>query len=313
MSRRIEKEIVLVTGATGFIGRHCAWELSDQGYRTIGLDIIPFPDASSWGLSSFTRGRVCVNEMEKLAKKYGLPSYIIHCAGSGSVPSSFKEPSADFSSNVVTAMEVLEFSRYHKSRIGVVIPSSAAVYGVSKALRLRESSPIHPVSPYGIHKHMSEELALSYSKNFGVPSSVIRFFSVYGTGLRKQILWDACSKAEKGNYVFAGQGTEIRDFMHVTDAARLLVIAVGKASPSCPLVNGGTGNGTSVNEILTMIGECWNPTLRPEFTGNKRQGDPMHYLADVTRLRSWGFKPRMEMAKAVKAYVDWYKTVSKGD
>jgi UDP-glucose 4-epimerase len=307
------KEMVLVTGATGFIGRHCARELSDQGYRTIGMDIISFPGASQWGLSSFTCGRVCVDELEKLVKKHGLPSYVVHCAGSGSVPVSFENPRADFVSNVVTTMEVLEFSRCHESRVGVIIPSSVAVYGFAKALRLRENGPTHPVSPYGIHKRMTEELALSYSKNFGVPSSVIRFFSVYGAGLRKQLLWDACSKAESRNYVFAGHGTEVRDFIHVTDAARLLVIAMEKVSPSCSLVNGGTGKGTSIDELLTMIGDCWNPTLRPAFTGKSRQGDPTHYIADVTRLHSWGFESRMEMGEAVKEYVAWYKAVTASD
>ena len=311
MNQRIKEEMVLVTGATGFIGRHCARELFDQGYRVTGLDIVPFPDAREWGISSFICGHVCMAGLERLAKKCGYPHNIIHCAGSGSVPSSFEKPYDDFLSNVTTTLEVLEFSRVHGSQIGVVIPSSVAVYGPSNKVRLRETFETNPISPYGIHKRMTEELVSSYSKNFQVPSSMIRFFSVYGAGLRKQLLWDACSKAERGNYVFEGQGTEIRDFLHVTDAVRLLVLAMKKVSASCSLVNGGTGKGTSTNEILTMIGDCWSPKLQPTFNGKSRKGDPTHYIADVTRLRTWGFQPCRDMYKTVKEYVAWYRKLKK--
>src|SRR4030095_13057401 len=78
----------------------------------------------------------------------------------------------------------------------LIYPSSAAVYGVVKQAPIGESSPIAPVSPYGLHKAMAEELCSTQSKHFGLRCAIVRFFSVYGPGSRKQLLWDLAQKIE---------------------------------------------------------------------------------------------------------------------
>lgn len=178
------KKLVLVTGAAGFIGRHCAKELSLQGYTTIGVDICSFPDASKWGIDVFQKNNVSNHNLEGICKLNGLPSCIIHCAGSGSVPYSYVNPCDDFYKNVETTIEILEFSR-RSGGISVVLPSSAAVYGIAKNLPIREDTYPNPVSPYGVHKRLAEEVVMSFSKYFDVPTAIIRFFSVYGIGLQK--------------------------------------------------------------------------------------------------------------------------------
>lgn len=80
-----------------------------------------------------------------------------------------------------------------------------------------------------------------------------------------------------------------------------------KASPSCPIVNGGMGRGITINEILTIIGKNWTPELLPVFSGEYRIGDPEQYIADTTILNSWGFIPKIKIHYAIKDYVSWFQ------
>lgn len=302
------KDTVFVTGAAGFIGSYVARTLADSGVRVIGLDRISLAEdtASEWGMTAFVSGH-CNRQHLMRASEYGIPTAIIHCAGSGSVSASFENPIFDFQANVGTAIEVLEFARGNERMVPVVMPSSAAVYGAALSFPQREDMPLCPVSPYGVHKVMMEDLCRSYARHFTLPVAIVRLFSVYGNGLRKQLLWDACSKARLGNFSFSGTGEEQRDWLHVTDAARLLVLAIRKASAECPVVNGGTGQGITIKSILMQIGDQWNPPLEPRFSGECRQGDPAHYVADTTRLSRWEFIPQINMAIALSSYIQWFK------
>lgn len=298
--------MIFVTGAAGFLGSYCAKELSNQGFYVLGIDLSPFPNYAEWGIDRFYQRKISLDLLKKLVKSHGIPHSILHCAGSGSVASSIISPYNDYYANVQTTVEVLELSRICENSISVVIPSSAAVYGSVAESPLREDGQTNPISPYGVHKRIAEELALYYGLFYKVSTSVIRLFSVYGPGLRKQILWDACVKAAKGEYTFAGGGYEVRDFIHVSDAARLLVEAIRRACPSRPLANGGTGIGTSIREILEFLGDNWKSPIKPRFSGEERPGDPKSYIADISMIQSWGFKPSITIENGLKDYVEWF-------
>ncbi len=297
----------LVTGAAGFIGRHAALALQARGYDVFGLDVAEIPDPGQWGISHFTRSAVNLSVLENILGKHGKPWCVVHCAGSGSVPDSLKNPMRDFKLNVESVLAVLELSRLHNSEIRIVLPSSAAVYGNAGVLPLEEGLDCRPVSPYGAHKKIMEQLAASYGVNFAVPSICVRFFSIYGAGLRKQLLWDACNKLTRNSFSFFGTGRELRDWLHVKDATALLALAVDHAAPQAPLINGGTGKGVSVAQILTILGKAWQPKLQPKFTGEDRAGDPLHLVASVDRLTSWGFTPAINLQSGVADYVEWFK------
>ena len=298
--------LAIVTGCAGFIGRHCARELAAQKYTVLGLDSSPMPTAADWGATHFDQAPVTAVALDDAAARYGLPQCIIHCAGSGSVPASFENPYADYMANVQSALEVLDFSRRNDSQVKVVLISSAAVYGNFSSLPLAESMAGQPTSPYGAHKKIMEDLAVSYGKNFAVPSICVRLFSIYGAGLKKQLLWDACRKVAHDDFSFSGSGEEERDWLHVTDAARLLCLAAKHASTSAPVINGGTGQGTTIKQILTMLGRLYSPTRIPMFTGQARSGDPGHLVADTTLLHKWGFNSQMPLEQGLLQYVDWF-------
>jgi len=299
--------LAIVTGAAGFIGSHCALELHKKGYAVIGLDTNSPFTIKDTGISYFHQSSVNEGSLESICNAYGVPTCLIHCAGLGSVSVSLENPGADFKANVLSALEVLEFSRRHQHCVRIVFPSSAAVYGNISTTPLAENMPGQPVSPYGVHKKIMETLALSYGSNFGIASACVRLFSVYGEGLRKQLLWDACQKAYGGIFSFWGSGREQRDWLHVRDAAKLMCIAIEHTSPSSPVVNGGTGHGTSTADILKLLGNQWDPPKIPAFSGQDRKGDPVYLVADVSRMREWEFKPEITLHEGIKAYAEWFK------
>jgi len=301
-------KIAFITGAAGFIGRHTARELAHQGWRVAGIGFGDWNDteAHNWGLDFWQTGEVTLDNLERLAIEVGEPAAIVHCAGSGAVGYSFEHPRDDFMRNVASTLDVLEFARQRVGAVRVVLPSSAAVYGAVTHFPIAEGSHLRPVSPYGAHKLMAEDLCRSYAIFWRVPVGMVRLFSVYGAGLRKQLLWDACRKARDGAFRFFGTGDELRDWLHVSDAAVLMALAVAHASPSCPVVNGGTGNGVSIREILTCFGRLWQPGLQPVFTGEAKAGDPAHYVADITQLESWGFSPSIPLETGLTDYIRWF-------
>jgi len=135
----------------------------------------------------------------------------------------------------------------------------------------------------------------------------VRLFSVYGAGLRKQLLWDASQKIMRGENNFFGTGDEIRDWLHVEDAASLLITAAGHASAMCPIVNGGSGAGVTVREVLAELFTRFERADAPNFSGAARSGDPVGYVADIARAREWGWQPLVDWKQGVCEYVGWFK------
>ncbi len=305
-------KLAFVSGAAGFIGRHVCKRLEAEGWQVAGIgygDWLP-AEQRAWGLHAWRDEGVSVEALESLARSEGEPELLIHCAGGSSVPFSLAHPREDFGQTVVTIADALEFARRREGGMAFVYPSSAAVYGRVEGRPITEATPLHPVSPYGLHKRMAEELCQSCAASGKVPVAIVRLFSVYGAGLRKQLLWDACTKAAAGAFAFSGTGVEIRDWIHVSDAAALLVLAAAKAAPDCPVVNGGTGEGTSIREVLERLGGWWTPAQIPVFSGAQRQGDPDCYIADVSAVRSWGYRPQADLDAGLQDYIRWFRTES---
>lgn len=298
----------LITGAHGFIGRYTARYFSRQGWNVVGIGLGSWtPDEhAEWGITDWHEATIDVESILNCGVK---PNAVVHCAGSGSVGYSVASPYDDFLMNVETAAAMLEYVRRYAPDAAVVAISSAAVYGAAKQLPIPEVAPLAPVSPYGFHKMMMETLCASYSSNFGLRTAIVRLFSIYGNGLRKQLLWDACNKVSKGATDFNGNGTEVRDWLHVEDAVRLLYAAADHASDEAPVVNGGTGVGTSIRDVLQELFRVLGKSDPPRFIGAPRPGDPDSLVADYSRAKSWNWTPGINWRSGVREYAEWFNNL----
>ena len=148
----------------------------------------------------------------------------------------------------------------------LLYPSSAAVYGRAAMLPIPETSPLAPISPYGVHKVVAEDLCRSYGRTFGLHVAIVRIFSAYGVELRKQLLWDASRKVLAGDFRFDGTGNETRDWVHAEDVARLMLIAAEHAQSDVPVVNCASGIEVPSRSILEVLLEALGTSRGPEFS-----------------------------------------------
>jgi UDP-glucose 4-epimerase len=303
-------ETVIVTGARGFIGRVVCRHLADCGMTVCGVGHgdVPAGDLERNGLAGWRQGEVDISNLDDIAESHGPISAVVHLAGGATVGASIRAPLEDFNRTCRTSAQLLDWIRQRSPRTAALVVSSAAVYGARHRNPIPEDAATTPESPYGTHKLVMEMLCRSYARNFGVRAVLLRLFSVYGEGLRKQLLWDLCSSLKMCNGArLGGTGQEIRDWIHVTDAVELIRQALPLASPDCPAINGGSGHGTTVASIANEVADYWGGDAGVEFSGLRRAGDPDSLIADTHRASSLGFVPRIELRVGLHRYVDWYR------
>ncbi|MBY4896849.1 NAD(P)-dependent oxidoreductase [Cupriavidus sp. AU9028] len=306
---------VLVTGAKGFLGRYVARHYAAAGWRVVGVG--HEPRASSGVGPAFGHGQADPRQLEwhccdiSLDALEGLrprPDLVVHCAGSGSVAASMQDPFGDHARTVGSLAGVLEYVRRHCPEAVVIYPSSAAVYGNGARDPASEQAVEQQAaaSPYGAHKRMAEQLCYSYAEHFGMRVAVVRFFSIYGEGLRKQLLWDACWKIRRGDDVYYGTGEESRDWLHAEDAARLVAAVAQRAGAGCPIYNGASGKPATVRQALSLLYGALAPGRSPRFSQQPRRGDPADLRADIGRSLSLGWSPAVPMAAGIARYARWF-------
>jgi UDP-glucose 4-epimerase len=304
----MKDKYVVVTGAYGFLGRHVARFFSENGYMVTGLGHGTWSHSEwqRWGLSEWHSCNITIDSLNAYVQQQ--PDVIVHCAGSGSVAGSLTHPMQDFERTVLTTLNLLEYLRLHSPTTALIYPSSAAVYGNAESLPILESFPRLPISPYGVHKMITEDLIRSYARQFSIPAAIVRYFSLYGSGLKKQLLWDTCRKIDKGDFEFYGTGNEIRDWLHIKDAVSLIFFLSYQDLQKPLIVNGGSGKGTTTQVIIKTILQKMNLSITPHFSGIPRPGDPLGYIADVTSTRKLGWKSNITIESGIDEYVQWYSS-----
>lgn len=306
---------VWVTGAHGFIGRHLAQALAAKGLKVAGIGHGHWPAAEAlrWGVDLWLNGDVSASNLKVLCAKSGTPQAVWHLAGGSAVGAAIAQPREDFNRTVVSTADLLEWLRLESPTSALVAVSSAAVYGSGHDGPIAEAATPRPYSPYGHHKHMMELLCRSYGDSFGLRSVVARLFSVYGAGLKKQLLWDLCSRLDGApqHVQLGGQGDEARDWTHVRDVVAALATLAPLAAPEAPAINIGSGQATTVRDVAGHVIAAWHadgsaaPTL--SFSGQSRPGDPHSLVADSRRLTAQGLSCATPVAQGLAEYVSWFR------
>lgn len=301
-------ESIVVVGAAGFIGQEVSRRCRSEGLTTIGVDVRSPGDARAF--SAFHVVEQGVPELSSILTETK-PDYLLNLAGNADVSRSVREPRYDFSLSVDLFSAILDQVRQLSPGTKVLLASSAAVYGQPGTLPISEALKPKPISPYGYHKWMSELLAQEYHSLYGIGVCAVRIFSAYGPGLQKQILWDLCKKcALDGQVQLSGDGTESRDFVHVSDIAAALLCILRKGPFEGEAINVGSGRETTIGELSKLvIREFGLESSRLVFSGVERAGDPKNWLADVSQLKTFGYSPSIELEEGITGYVNWFRSL----
>ncbi|MNS01492.1 GDP-6-deoxy-D-mannose reductase [compost metagenome] len=300
---------VLVTGAGGFLGRHICRYFGERGYLVAAVGRFSTTVEGSQEYPNLWRfcGMTLPDQAFVKAVREFQPTLVVHAAGTASVPDSVKEPYRDFQNTVEVCAFVLETLRRECPDAFFVLLSSASVYGNPESLPIHETAACRPISPYGYHKRICELLAEEYRALHGLKGAILRIFSAYGEHLRKQVVYDLCRKisepASETVEVY-GTGNESRDFIHAEDVAQAIErIAEADAQGT---FNVASGSQTTIRDLIGLIQSACNVEKRIDFSGEIRQGDPLNWQADISRLARLGFRPRMDLPTGVDHFCRWY-------
>lgn len=293
---------VLVTGASGFIGKRVAEYFQINGYEVLGWDRSELKDT----VQIKAVDMMCEDQILYELESYR-PDIIIHCAGSADVGKSVQNPSMDYHGNVTITHNLLfaiHMARMEKTR--VVYLSSAGVYGNPVTLPITEDMPLNPLSPYAVHKVMCEDLCKYFVMNYGMNVKVARIFSAYGAGLKKQIFWDMYQKQKNtGRLDMFGTGNESRDYIHVDDVVQSLYLLATKESEYV-IFNVANGEEIKIGNVAELFSGVAGVAMdRIIFNGVVREGDPLNWRADISRILELGYSKTISIRDGIKDYVEW--------
>lgn len=287
---------VLVTGSTGLIGSHLCRELVEAGHEVWSIARSPAPDAPS--------ARHCPTDIDspqarELARQ---AEAIVHLAGLSDASLSYRQPATYAAVNAQGTLAMLEAAR--ETGALFVLASSQRLYRPSRE-PLREDSPRQPVDPYGYSKLVAETWCEMYSRLYDLPTTVFRFFSVYGPGQRltggsSGVVSIFVHRAIVGLDLVARHNV-LRDFTYVTDVAAALRQAVERPRPG--VYNVATGIGTSVPDLAYLVREVSGASC--QIVEEPGDGEAS-YVADITLARSaLGYQPRVTLPEGLERYVRW--------
>jgi UDP-glucose 4-epimerase len=296
---------ILVTGATGFIGRHVCRYFAAQGWSVIGLGTDAPENAPLADLAGYYALRLPAPELEAILQRHQ-PDLCIHCAGRASVGWSVKDPVEDFHSGPWATFSLLNAIRQHAPGCGFIFISSAAVYGNPHTLPVNEAQTPSPISPYGYHKWQCELLCQEFQQVYGIPTVSVRIFSAYGPGLRRQVIWDICHQAlSRQRLDLFGTGEESRDFIHVSDIAQALYLVGQKAPMTGEVYNLASGQDVTIRALADMIVAAAGTQMPIHFDGQVPAGTPLNWRADIRKITRLGFSPAMPLAQGIPTFTAW--------
>lgn len=328
---------ILVTGAAGFIGFHLCQRLLDQGETVIGLDNLNdyYEVSLKHGRLEQLQGRsgfqfVCLDLVDRsgIADLFAQvrPQRVVHLAAQAGVRYSLMNPHAYVDSNLIGFVNVLEGCR-HTGVEHLVYASSSSVYGANTRMPFSVQDTVdHPVSLYAATKKANELMAHTYSHLYALPTTGLRFFTVYGPWGRPDMAYFSFTRA-----ILAGQPIQVfnqgqmkRDFTYIDDIVEGVVRVLDRVpqgdpnwnsadpDPACSrapyrLYNIGNHSPIALLEFIETLERCLGQTAQKEFLP-MQSGDVVATYADVADLvADVEFAPSTPLAVGLERFVQWYR------
>ncbi|GBD61274.1 MAG: NAD-dependent epimerase/dehydratase family protein [Tetragenococcus koreensis] len=299
------KERFLVTGGAGFIGSNLVNVLVEEGHTVTIVDDLSMGKKDNIVYSKavhFIEGSVTDKELMNGLLMNETFDYIFHFAAIASVAETVNSPVETHEINFSSVLYLLELCKKFQPNLKrFIFPSSAAVYGDITETPKKEITKVKPMTPYAVDKYSAERSVINYYYLYGTPTTVVRFFNVYGPNQNPNspysgvisILLDRFSRYQRGEEVsfnLYGDGKQTRDFVYVKDVIRALSYIINSPKTLGEVYNIGTSHQTSLNQVISELSKIFNTKLHIKIF-DERKGDIRLSVADIDKLRELGFEP----------------------
>ena len=328
---------ILVTGAAGFIGAALAYRLLEDGHTVIGLDNFnsyydpALKEARAKRLQAFSNFilvRADCTDQTGVSRIFTAhrPKQVAHLAAQAGVRYSIENPHAYIDANISGFLNILESCR-HFGVEHLLYASSSSVYGAHQKMPFSEKDPAdHPLSLYGATKRANELMAHTYSAIFALPTTGVRFFTVYGPWGRPDMALFKFTKAILANEPIEvyNRGEHQRDFTYIDDVIEALVRLLDLPATSNPdwdaespasdssfapfrIYNIGNQNPVPLMRYIEALEKTIGKKAKIDFLP-LQQGDVPETWADCTSLaKSIGFTPKTSVAEGICHFIEWYR------
>lgn len=321
-----KNKCILVTGSCGFIGYHLSFCLLSQGYRVIGFDNMN--DYYEVQLKkdrlqllkkfqNFTYIRGDISDKEEIEKcfKDNRPDIVINLAAQAGVRHSIENPYGYLQSNIVGFLNILECCRHYPVN-HLLFASSSSVYGANMEVPYSVDAKTDcPVSFYAATKKSNELMAYSYSKLYKIPTTGLRFFTVYGPlGRPDMAYFKFTRQILSGNKIqLYNNGIMYRDFTYIDDIVKGITAMLDSPPVAdenqalYKLYNIGNHKPVKLSEFVQILEEYWGIEAEKEYLP-MQPGDVYQTCADITELKNdFGFTPTTALEDGLRSFVEWYK------
>ena len=313
------KEKVIVTGCAGFVGFHLSRRLLDQNYEVYGIDNLNnYYDVVLKEnrlkilikYKNFTFFKENISKLDSLTKifKETKPAKVVSLAAQAGVRYSIEDPHSYIESNIKGFMNVLECCRYNKVK-GLIYASSSSVYGKNNIFPFSETDKVDkPISIYAVTKKTNELMAYTYSHLYGLKTTGLRFFTIYGPWGRPDMAIYLFLKKILDNKkieVF-NNGNMQRDFTYIEDAIEGICLAI-KKNKKCEVFNIANNKMESILEVISLLEKSLSKKSQIKLM-KMQPGDVKKTDANIEHTQNkLGFDPKVNIAEGIPLFVSWYK------
>jgi UDP-glucose 4-epimerase len=292
---------ILVTGGSGFIGRHVVAALVRAGASVRVIDLEPHPDPAV----EVVRGDIADEAALERAFEKGIDS-VVHLAAVTSVLRSLEYPELTYRTNVAGSAALLEASRNAGVK-ALAFASTNAVTGPMRAPAIVETATLEPLTPYGATKAAAEMLMSAYTASYDVRCTCLRLTNVYGPGMQaKDSIVARLMRAIRLGTTFEiyGDGRQVRDYVHAADVVEAVQLALTDERWKGPMVIG-TGTSLSVLEVIEHVRRVTGAELSVRH-GPAKPGEMPAVIVDPARARASGWSPRYAFAEGLEGvWQEW--------
>lgn len=296
---------ILVTGGSGFIGRHVVADLQAAGAQVRVVDLKPHPDPDL----DIVLGDIAEPEILDAALEGGFQG-IVHLAAVTSVLRSMEHPELTYRTNVAATNLLLETGRAAGVTSLVFASTGGAITGPTDAPAITEQLPLAPLTPYGATKAAAEMLMSAYTASYGLRCTALRFTNVYGPGMQaKDSIVARLMRAIRLGQTFEiyGDGRQVRDYVHAFDVTAAVRLGLTSAAWSGPVVIG-SGRSLSVLEVVEAVRLITGAELDVRH-GQPRPGEVPAVIVDNSRARAGGWSPSYSFEEGLAGVWDEWSQI----